>query len=67
MQLLRQGIVQCVVVEALTNGLEDCIGSQFEGFPGGEQAAVFHAGAGEAHAAYVALVIQQHFFGLCPG
>ena len=45
----------------------DTSSRQLEGLPGALQPAVFHAGAGEAHAAHLAQVIEQHGVRLRPG
>ncbi|MNJ44476.1 hypothetical protein D3C77_395300 [compost metagenome] len=66
-QCLGTGVAQGLLVEGLADGLEDCIGGQFEGFAGGLQAAFDQPCAGETHAAYPALIVQQHLFGLGPG
>ncbi len=51
----------------MADGLEDRIGGQFEGVAGVAQVAVCQFGAGEAHAAHLAAVVQQYGIGAGPG
>ena len=66
-QLRSHRVDEAGIVEALADGLEDCIGGQLEGFAGVAQAAVRQFGAGKAHAAHLAGVVQQHGVGAGPG
>ncbi|MNO83446.1 hypothetical protein D3C76_747540 [compost metagenome] len=67
LQFTGQRIGEGAAVEGLADGLENPVGGQFEGFAGGLQATFDQMGAGEAHAAYLALVIEQDFLRLGPG
>ncbi|MNJ39864.1 hypothetical protein D3C77_347460 [compost metagenome] len=66
-QCLRAAVTQRLTVEGLADGFENGVGGQFEGFSGGLQATVEHLRAGKAHAAYPALLVEQHLFRLRPG
>ncbi|MCY1176263.1 hypothetical protein D9M73_165280 [compost metagenome] len=60
-------VAEAGIVKALANGLENGVRSQLEGFAGIAQAAFRQLGAGKAHAADPAGVIQQHGIRAGPG
>ncbi|MNF72294.1 hypothetical protein D3C84_542660 [compost metagenome] len=67
LQLPGQRVAQGAVVEGLADGLENRIGCQAEGFPGGAQAAFVQVGAGKQHAIDPALLVELHLLRLGPG